>query len=145
MPEIVGKPIFQYFDKPQSISIANKTFHNVEMSDTRNYMQDNKLHSINYLTTDRAEYSVYETDGKIKRVIAEYHKPIERKFGDRVFKNIISSSTDENGIKTYENITPNFLRTIISVDKTGKLLELKEPIEVRMINKVKKILGKFIK
>lgn len=145
MPEIVGTPIFQYFNNPQSVNIANKTFNNVALRDTRNYMQDNKMHSVSYLTTDKAKYSVYETDGKVSRVLKTYNKPVERKFGDRVFSNIVSSMIDENGVKTYENINRGYTITKISVDKAGKVLNINEPFEIRLFNKLKKFIGKIAK
>ena len=126
MPEIVGEPIFQYFNNPQSVNIANKTFKNVTWCDTRNYMQDDKMHSVSFLTTDKAKYSVYETGGQVSKVFKTYNKPVERKFGDRVFSNIVSSMIDENGVKTYENINRGYTITKISVDKAGKVLNIKK-------------------
>ena len=145
MPEIVGEPIFQYFNNPQSVNIANKTFKNVAWCDTRNYMQDDKMHSVSFLTTDKAKYSVYETGGQVSKVFKTYNKPVERKFGDRVFSNIVSSMIDENGVKTYENISRGYTITKISVDKAGKVLNINEPFEIRLFNKLKKFIGKIAK
>ncbi len=145
MPEIVGKPIFQYFNNPQSVNIANKTFKHVSLRDTRNYMQDNKMHSVSYLTTDKAKYSVYETDGQLSKVFKTYNNPVERKFGDRVFKNIVSSVVDENGVKTYNNINRGYTITKISVDKSGKVLNIDDPFEVKLVNKLKKFIRKIAK
>ena len=59
MPEIVGEPIFQYFNNPQSVNIANKTFKNVAWCDTRNYMQDDKMHSVSFLKTATTNKTCY--------------------------------------------------------------------------------------
>jgi len=144
MPQVLGSPVFKSYKTPSSVRIGDKVFDGVSFSDTRRYFENGAKRSVNYLDTKDAEYSVYESGGKVDILWKRYRDPVKKVIDGHVYDNIVEE-TVKNGITRYENQDTLTLRTLIDVDDKGKILKINEPYELRLLKKINKVFGRFAK
>ena len=145
MHKIIGSPILKAYTPAQNVQIGDKVFNNIDFSDTRNYMQDNVRHSVNYLESQNADYSVYVAKGKVIRTHKEYRRPVSKTIGGQVYDKIISVTTRADGYKQYENKDTEMLRTLINVNDKGDVIKIIEPFELKVMKKFSKLMDKLPK
>ena len=89
MPELVSSAT-QFFDKPTTVTVADKQFKNINSVDTKNYtdLPDTKVKSVAYLEASNSKYSVYVEDGKVVSTVKAYNEAVSKNLGGKVYKNI---------------------------------------------------------
>ena len=146
MPELVSSAT-QFFDKPTTVTVADKQFKNINSVDTKNYtdLPDTKVKSVAYLEASNSKYSVYVEDGKVVSTLKAYNEAVSKNLGGKVYKNITSYKATSDGTRVYESINPNtFLVNHIQVDADGKVTDLAKESRKMMIGKLTKPIKKLI-
>lgn len=146
MPELVSSAT-QFFDKPTTVTVADKQFKNINSVDTKNYtdLPDTKVKSVAYLEASNSKYSVYVEDGKVVSTVKAYNEAVSKNLGGKVYKNITSYKATSDGTRVYETINPNtFLVNHIQVDADGKVTDFAKESRKMMIGKLTKPIKKLI-
>lgn len=127
-----------YYKSPTSVRVGDRVYHNITSHITKDMLDDDgRRKVVNYLDGKTSDFVSYVENNKVVRSEEMFHTPKVMKFGDRVYKGVVSKVTIPEKYDMYNVFTPDGHFNNVKVRANGSVLDINELYSQLKVRKLK--------